>query len=195
MCSVVEVVLVESRMVEFIVKLSHHPVCNRLVLIFHSNDRLSVVVSCAEVPSELVISLRAVGRRIRLVVSHSLLSLASLVTARLLGLIVHVCEVDIVLVIRADSTLEKFLPRILFGCLLELTIVEVAFPTFLFKVEEEASLMETVVNFRSSTFENDKVFVQGVTFIECGHTRLIVTTSKKSLVNVTLAKVALQILE
>ena len=154
MCSVVEVVLVESRMVEFIVKLSHHPVCNRLVFVFHSNDRLSVVVSCTEVPCVLVISLRAVGRRIR-PVAHSLLSLASLVTARLLGLVVHVCEVDIVLVIRANSTLEEFLPCILFGCLLELTIVEVTFLTLLFKVEEEASLMETVVNFRSSTFEND----------------------------------------
>ena len=154
MCSVVEVVLVESRMVEFIVKLSHHPVCNCLVFVFHSNDRLSVVVSCTEVPSVLVISLRAVGRRIR-PVAHSLLSFASLVTARLLGLVVHVCEMDIVLVIRTDSTFEEFLPCILFGCLLELTIVEVTFLTLLFKVEEEASLMETVVNFRSSTFEND----------------------------------------
>lgn len=68
---------------------------------------------------------------------------------------VHVREVDVILVIRAKSALEKLLPGIFLSAFLELSIVEAAFSTLFFKVKIEASLMEAMILLRSRAFEED----------------------------------------
>jgi len=150
--------------VEVSVELSHQFVVHGCLLVVHSYDRLPVVVHNVVVSAELVVSLRVVGRRVR-PVSVVLLPLVLLVHTAFLGL-VHIREVDVILVVRAEGASQKLLPGVLLRALLELTVVEARSSAYFLKVEVEAPLMEAMVDFRSRALEEDQRLVEGVLLVE-----------------------------
>jgi len=108
--------------------------------------------------------------------------------------LVHVREVDVVLVVRAEGASQKLLPGVLLRALLELPVVEASSSAYFLKVQVEAPLMEAMVDFRSRALEEHQGLVQGVLLVEVRQAGFL-TSSQKGLVDITFAEVALEILE